>query len=375
MNRRSIYVAATSQHVGKTTSTLGLSVALQNAGFDLGYCKPVGQQAVDYGDLKADKDALLFSEVLDFPLEPPIHSPVILGKGATTAYLDNPADFPYAQAVEAAARELTRRHELVIFEGTGHPGVGSVVGLSNATVARMLDARVVMVVEGGIGNTIDRLHMATALFREQGVPIIGVIINKVLPEKMEKVRHYVGNWLTQKGLKLLGVLPFDKSLSYPIMATIKKATWGRTLIHDAYLTNKVEGIIAGSLVDSHDFTKEKNLLLVVSSKRVCSALQRIMQLCKIHQVKNFPLSGVIITGDGGYVYDQFEKLPCKQFLLDKKIPVISTPLDTYGSVLRISRIEVKINIHTPWKSQRAIELVDENVDLEPILREIEVEAG
>ena len=41
---------------------------------------------------------------------------------------------------------------MVVYEGTGHPGVGSVVDLSNAEVARQLESEVILVLEGGIGN-------------------------------------------------------------------------------------------------------------------------------------------------------------------------------------------------------------------------------
>ena len=61
---QNIYVAATSQHVGKTTCTLGLVKTLQKKGLDVGYCKPVGQEFVDLGDLRVDKDALLFASII-----------------------------------------------------------------------------------------------------------------------------------------------------------------------------------------------------------------------------------------------------------------------------------------------------------------------
>jgi dethiobiotin synthetase len=165
MSVKSIYVAATRQHVGKTTSTLGLVTALKNKGIKVGYCKPVGQQSVNFKDLQVDKDALLFSGVMDFELEANVHSPVILGKGATAAYIDNPTLFDYRKQIQYASNIIEQRNELVIYEGTGHPGVGSVVGLSNADVAKMLDAGVVMIVEGGIGSTIDMLSLCIAKFQ------------------------------------------------------------------------------------------------------------------------------------------------------------------------------------------------------------------
>jgi hypothetical protein len=50
--------------------------------------------------------------------------------------------------------------------------------------------------------------------------------------------------------------------------------------------------------------------------------------------------------------------------------VITTLLDTYGSVVKVSRIEVKINNRTPWKSKRAIELISEHVDFDTLLKSI-----
>jgi BioD-like phosphotransacetylase family protein len=367
---KSIYVAATSQHVGKTTSTLGLVATLRRKGIDVGYCKPVGQEFVDLGDLMVDKDALLFSKIMSFELSSVVHSPVILGKGATTAYLDDPGNYNYRNRILAAARILNSRHDMVVYEGTGHPGVGSVVDLSNADVAKMLDAEVVMIVEGGIGNTIDRLNMSLSLFREKEVPVIGVIINKVMPSKMDKVRTYVRKWLKENQLPLLGVLPYDHSLTSPIFETIRQAVQGVDMMNYHRLDNRIEGIMPGSLVEAHDFEKEKNLLLVVSQKRVCSAVRQVMKLTEELGIKESPISGIIITGDGKHASTVAEGLDCEDYIKQHEIPVITTHLDTYGSVVKISKIEVKINTRTPWKALRAIELIREHVDLAKIVPEL-----
>lgn len=366
---KNIYVAATSQHVGKTTSTLGLVAVLQQKGINVGYCKPVGQQFVDLGDLRVDKDALLFAKTMEFEMDPAVHSPVILGKGATTDYLDAPHRFDYPGKIQYASSVLDRLHDLVIYEGTGHPGVGSVVNLSNATVAKLLGASVVMVVEGGIGSTIDRLNMSLALFREAEVPVVGVIINKVLPEKISKVSRYVGNWLNKHGLPMLGVLPYEKSLSNPIMETIIHTVDGRVLMNEEYLDNRIEGIIAGSLVDNHDFRTESDLLLVSSGRRVCEALERIAQgMASINRGDECPLAGIIITGDGRHTTQISEEINCTDYIKKHNIPVITTYLDTYGSAVKISGIEVKINTRTPWKVTQANELIRRHVNLDPILR-------
>ena len=358
---RNIYVAATSQHVGKTTSTLGLVSTFMKRGLKVGYCKPVGQKFLDIQHLRVDKDTILFADLINFEIIPELHSPVILGPGATEMYLDAPTAINLENILHNAERELSISNEIVIYEGTGHPGVGSVAGISNAKVAKLLNAGVVMVVEGGIGSTIDMLNMTTSLFREEGVEIIGVIINKVMPDKMEKVKHYVGKWLETKNLPLLGLMPYEKTLAYPLIRTVSEAVKGVVTYNADYVDNKVESIIAGSLIDLKELKSSQDLLLVVATRSINEAIKKIEFMAHNHGISNCPLSGIVATGEG-----QMDKHTIK-YIEKNNLPLIRTELDTYGSVLRISKIEVKINRSTPWKINMAIGLIENNINLDMIL--------
>lgn len=356
-----IYVAATSQHVGKTTSTLGLVHALRKRGVNVGYCKPVGQQFIDLGDLRVDKDALLFSGVMDFKLISEIHSPVILGKGATAAFLENPTGRGYEEKITKAMNVLESNYEMVVYEGTGHPGVGSVCDLSNADVAELLGTKVILVVEGGIGNTIDRINLCLALFREKNIPIIGIIVNKVLPEKLEKVTKYVKMYLDKHQLKLLGVIPYDKSMAYPLLHTVKRAVDGVVIANKHKLNNQVANTIDSSLMEFEEFTNYDHLLLIISSRKLSKALQKIKAFEEKNDFEKSTISGIILTNH------QFIDLESQAYIDENEIPVIHTHMDTYGAVMKISRIEVKINPRTPWKIHRAEELISEHVDLDLIM--------
>lgn len=360
--KKRIYVAATSQHIGKTTSTLGLVQALQKKGVHVGYCKPVGQEGLDVEGIYVDKDAVLFATVMKFPLQASLHSPVILGPGATTRFLDNPEELDYENDILRAASVLEKEYEIVIYEGTGHPGVGSVVNLSNADVARILGAEVILVVEGGIGNTIDRLNLCLNMFQAQRVPVIGVIVNKVHPDKYDKVKYYVGKKLAEWNIPLLGVIPFDKMLLYPLFETIRKAVNGEVLLNEDKMYNMVEEIVAASLIDTVTFKDAQRILLVVSSNRFYEIITKIECKCQELGIEESPLSGVIITGDGRSEkwITEFDE---DDYVVRHHIPVIATQLDTYGSALQISKIEVKINVRTPAKTARAIDLIEEYVDL------------
>jgi len=362
MNYKNIFVAATNQHVGKTTSTLGLVSSFMKKGYKVGYCKPVGQKYLDVKNLKVDKDTILFADLINFDIVPELHSPVILGPGATELFLDDPSAYNLEQDIINAAAELSKSNEINIYEGTGHPGVGSVANLSNARVAKLLNAGVIMIVEGGIGSTIDMLNMTTALFREEGVPIIGVIINKVIPEKIPKVKHYVGKWLAMNNIPLLGLMPYEKTLAYPLIRSVAEAVGGVITYNADFAINRVESILAGSLIDLKELKSSQDLLLVVATRSINEAIKKIEVMAHHHGIKNCPLSGIVATGQGqmdNHTLNYIEK---------NQIPLIRSELDTYGAVLRISKIEVKINTNTPWKIKMAIDMIERNVDLERILR-------
>jgi dethiobiotin synthetase len=358
---KNIYVAASSQHVGKTTSTLGLVSTLINKGLNVGYCKPIGQKFLDIQNLRVDKDTVLFSDLMNFEMVPEIHSPVILGPGATEKFLDDPSSLDPEQSLIYAREYLSEHHEITIYEGTGHPGVGSIANVSNAKVAKLLDAGVIMVVEGGIGSTIDMLNMSTSLFREEKVPIIGVIINKVIPDKMEKVKKYVGKWLEMNDFPLLGLIPYEKTLAYPLIRTVADAVKGVITYNVDFADNRVESIIAGSLFDLKELKSSQDLLLITSTRSINDAIKKIELMAAAHNIHHCPLSGIVATGEG-----QMDKRTIK-YIEKNNLPLVRTELDTYGCVLSISRIEVKINRSTPWKVKMAIDLIENNVNIEGLL--------
>nr|MBP9055308.1 AAA family ATPase [Saprospiraceae bacterium] len=213
----------------------------------------------------------------------------------------------------------------------------------------------------GIGSTIDMLNMTTALFREEKVPLIGVIINKVIPEKLDKVKHYVGKWLKNNDIPLLGLMPYEKTLAYPLIRSVSEAVKGVVTYNADFVDNKVESIIAGSLIDLKELKSSQDLLLVVATRSINEAIKKIEFMAKNHGITNCPLSGIVATGEG-----QMDKHTI-QYIEKHSLPLIRTELDTYGSVLRISKIEVKINRSTPWKINMAIDLIEKNVDLDMIL--------
>ncbi|MEZ4884692.1 MAG: AAA family ATPase [Chitinophagales bacterium] len=363
MAQGTVYIAATNQHVGKTTSTLGLMNALKNRSRDVGYCKPCGEKFLEVDGHRVDKDAVLFADIMNFSLEPRIHSPIIAGGSMVTDYIDQPNYQELTESLQNAAKILENRHEVVVYEGTGHPGVCSVVDYSNAQVAKFLNTGVVLIVEGGIGSTVDRLMLCKHFFAYSGVQVHGVIINKVLENKMDKVQNYLHKRLEQLGIEIFGFLPFEKELAYPQMSTVKKTLRGEIFCGEEGMGNLVQDYLAGSLTERQDLDKNVQYLLMVSSRRLNAALDRLRAFWKQQNTEPH-LAGLVLTGD-----DEVSKKNA-DFLKRHHIATIRTNYDTYEAITKLNQIEVKINTKTPQKVKRAIELFDKHVDVDRIVKVI-----
>jgi dethiobiotin synthetase len=150
--QRPIFVAATKQHVGKTTVSLALMSGLKKIFPKVGFIKPVGQQHVQVQDstpnqtLRVDKDVVLMREHFRLDHVDYRHmSPVIIPSGYTKRFVDGEIDFQQQlKQVQDAMQHQVDRSDICLIEGTGHCAVGSIVGLNNAKVASILGADMVL---------------------------------------------------------------------------------------------------------------------------------------------------------------------------------------------------------------------------------------
>src|SRR5436189_5523966 len=217
-----VFIAATRQNDGKTTTSLGLIAALQQHYPRVGYIKPVGQRFVEIAEQKIDEDIVLMDSVYSLNCPLVDMSPIAVEPDFTRKYLQSSNNEALVKKIQKAFDRVAWEKDFVLCEGTGHAGVGSVFDLSNAQVAKILGAKVIIVTRGGIGKPIDEVSLNQALFEKEGVPIIGVILNKVLPDKVDYVTDFARRGLKRKGLELLGVIPHQSILCCPTMGQVRR---------------------------------------------------------------------------------------------------------------------------------------------------------
>ena len=358
---KKVFVAATEQNAGKTTLCLGLYRAAQSRGYKTAFIKPVGQRYMMEEGEKVDEDAVLFKKALAAEGLLKNLNPVTIPRGFTRNYIFNRDPEKLRGRIREAFESLGEDHDLVIIEGTGHAGVGSVVDASNALVADMLDTSCVIVSGGGIGRCIDEICLNRALFREAGVPLIGAVINKVYEEKYDKVSPAVKQGLKNNDIDCLGVIPYRKELMYPTMRQLKEELGLEALCGEGFLSNRVTNIIVAAMAPQNMISYlEEGSLVVVPGDRIDNILASVNAYLLRERSGAAEISGLLLTG--GFI----PHLSIINILCQVDVPVLLSEEDTATAAFRTRSLVAKISHHDKDKIQVAEKLVRNWVDMDRI---------
>ena len=351
-----IFVAATRQDDGKTTTSLGLFAALQKRFPNIGYIKPVGQRFVQVEGEKIDEDSVLINDTYRVRTPLKAMSPIAVEPDFTRRYLSGGNSQQLHDRVQSAFDEASWEKNFVIIEGTGHAGVGSVFDLSNAVVAKLLNSKVVIVSQGGIGKPIDEISLNLALFEKYGVEVVGAILNKVLPDKIESLTEFARKGLARIGLPLLGVVPFSQELRKPTLNQIAHQVRGEFIAGADHKRRRASKIIIGAMSsrNAESFFEAGTLLITPGDREdlILTALG----------ASHGQIAGVLLTGD---LIPQEGVL---QVIRSRNLPFITAKFDSYTVAAAINRMTVKTEVGDRDKISLIQSLVESHVDIDQIIQ-------
>lgn len=361
---KNIFISSIYQNAGKTTVSLGLYKIFQERGLKPAFLKPVGQQTVTVGQTDVDKDSYLMGEVYRCRNKLKYMSPVTIGHGYTEKYIFNPQQDVLRNRILSSFNSLTQRKNSIIIEGTGHAGVGSVIDLSNADVAKMLGSKVLIVSEGGIGRSIDEIMLNKALFDNCGVEVVGVILNKVLPDKMERIKKVVSVGLKRKGLRLVGAIPFDPLLCDPKVEQIMKFLNLKVLCGQEYLFRRVRNTIVAAMEPYNMVNYLTNGTLVLTSGDRVDNILVAVSTHLVTQDSKDQIAGIILTGG------LMPNVKIMELLQKSRIPVFLTDKETYAVAREIDNLVCKIQKTDKDKISEARQMVKKFVDVDAIIENL-----
>ncbi|HUT65270.1 MAG TPA: AAA family ATPase [Spirochaetota bacterium] len=359
-----VYVAATRMNDGKTITALGLLSAIGDYYQNVGYIKPVGQKVQNIGGHQIDKDANLMNEVFQIGSQLYDMSPVAIPPGFTEEYIlrGNPERLKH-RLMQSFLR-ASRGKDFMVIEGTGHAGVGSVLDLSNAQVARLLNAPVVLVTLGGIGKPIDEVSINKALFDSLGVRLLGVVVNKVSDDKYEKIDRLVREGFRKKGIDVLGVVPFCPQLSSPSIRQLMEDIDGELLCGEKGLDQCVRKIIIGDMPPHSALEMFHGDELLITPGNREDLILAAMSGCVVGISKAYCVKGVILTG-GITPYRTILRLVKRT-----NIPMILVKETAYEIAQKLHNLIVKLRPEDTEKIDRAASLIRQYVDVESIINKV-----
>ncbi|MDD4735914.1 MAG: AAA family ATPase [Kiritimatiellae bacterium] len=381
-----IYIAGEQQHAGKTVVCLGLISQLRKFvdAADIGYIKPVGQELRKLPDgTRVDKDAFIiqkFCEFTDMNLK--MVSPVRIASGVTKAYLEQmgPKSITdqYKQDILKAYESMSSKR-VIIAEGTGHPGVGGVVRISNAVVSRLLNARVVYLAGGGLGRALDEMDVKLSFFRQGNCLVDGVIFNKVLPDKRDQMK----NLITEKFLNhhfdgfggllnIFGFLPSVRNLNHPSMALIRETCFpfaeavGDTQQESWRIPcSKTRLISLPNVYYNPDLHQDEGQELIVSGAGSINRLRKIL-----HYNATIPperrIAGIILT-----CAQEVKRSRVQRQMLERSgIPTLFVTEDTTQTDAMLYKCfsNTKLQLYDSWKHEQILKLFEQYFDSEKFVR-------
>lgn len=326
--------------------------------------KPIGHRYVETEIGNISSDALLVKDITDAVGDLRDMSPVIIEPGLTQDFIAGRVSGPFMSKIVDSYDRIDKQSDLVIIEGSGHAGVGSVLEASNADVAKTIGANVIIVVDGGVGRTIDRVTLNKTLFEAQGCRVIGVIANKILTEKYDKVAQVLKQGFHRKGTKLLGAIPYQTFLSSPTLKYLINELHAEVIFEGKSINKPIANVIVADsdvtkFIQILDNTLE-NTLAIVDSTRVDLLLAAVA----VSLAHNKNHLSFLITGS--------QSLPqeVKEILSAAPISVLGVEQPTYDLTKKLHDLTVKLVETDKQRLDGVFELVGKYVHLDDLKNEI-----
>jgi BioD-like phosphotransacetylase family protein len=184
-----------------------------------------------------------------------------------------------------------------------------------------------------------------------------VIINKVIEEKKGTIEKYLKKFFSKINLNLLGLVPYIPYLTEPSLLQICEAVNGKIISGFDKMKEKIKNVVVGAMTPRHalDYFKPNSLLITPGDR------EDIILAALSISTQNL-IKGIVLTG-GLY--------PHKTILdLIKKydFPTIISSDGTYEVASRINELVVKLTEDDIDKIEIAKKLIEENVNIEEILK-------
>ncbi len=343
---KKLLISSTQTYSGKSAIALSLLLILRERGYEVGYFKAFGVNAVRIEDRICEEDVYFVEKDLGI-------------KSSCAVVLDRPyIDFLVSQDPIKLKKKILdaftdfEGKEVVIIEGAQNFSTGASLEICDVQMSKILDSKVLLVSKYTDDFVIDEIINAKRLFDEK---LHSVVLNQVVGYKKSYIKGLAESVFKKFDLEILGMIPRDPSLMSLRIEEIANAIDGELLVKPEKEV-EVEQVLVGAMrsesAASH-LRYAQNFALIVGGDRSDLIALAIESGAKC----------IIATGN-------LEPSKLVLSLAEKnKVPVLLSKADTATTLLRIQERFGKIRVRGE-KIQKMKELVKENVNLEKLFASI-----
>jgi len=342
------------EFAGKTAICMGLLQKLREIGLRVGYFKPIGVGLKTLGGRRVDPDTALMKEAaaLEDPVE--LITPITLGK----RYLELLSD-PEQKTMEKikeAYSHLCKDKDIVIIEGPPRPEMLTCSQCNVAHLSSELGAKVILVVKGSGDEIAEQAVLYKKFIEDCGGDFMGVIMNFVPRQLIERVRGILIPAIERCGAISLGVVPDRKELSQPTIRDVASELEAEVLTCTKHLDKLVEGYLIGAMTPESALSwlrRSAGSALITGGDRTDLLLTAL----------ETDISAVILTGN---IYPALSVLTRSE---EKGIPIILVSQDTFTTTRQLEEMEGKITASPSSMNKIRLtrDIVSEYVDWKRII--------
>jgi BioD-like phosphotransacetylase family protein len=331
-------IASIGEGAGKTSVIVGLAKVMKRP---FGYLKPLGDRMI-YREKKVwDYDADVVTKIFGIKEDP---------EELTLGFEHSKLRYMYDE--EGRKKKLqgmvSRNPKEVLFvEGGKGLRYGVSVGLDPISVAKYIDAKLVIVIDGHVDTLIDDAIYVKNYLDMTGVTFKGIIFNKV--RDVEDFKNIHLGKLTEMGIRVLGVIPYQKELTFVTVQYLANHLFAKVITGENALNRVIRNILVGAmsinaLFETSLFQKEDKLV-ITSGDRADMILAAIQSdaACVVITNNILPSSSLISKA------------------YERNIPMLMVPQDTYQAATKIDDIEALLTKEDTKKISLVEELIEKHI--------------
>jgi BioD-like phosphotransacetylase family protein len=311
-----LVIASIGEGAGKTSVIVGLARVLKRP---FGYLKPLGDRMI-YREKKVwDHDADVITKIFGIKEDP---------EELTIGFEHSKLKYMYdEEGRKKKLQEMVSRSpkEILFVEGGRGLRYGVSVGLDPISIAKYIDAKLVIVIDGHVDTLIDDAIYVKNYLDMTGVAFKGVIFNKV--RDVEDFKNIHLGKLMEMGIRVLGVVPYQKELTFVTVQYLANHLFAKVITGENALNRVIRNILVGAMSINALFEtslfKKEDKLVITSGDRADMILAAIQSdaACVVITNNILPTSSLISKA------------------YERNIPMLMVPQDTYQAATKIDNIE------------------------------------